>query len=108
VDLGHADEARVGEVSAITLHDVADRRDLVLQPETRGHDAPGDQVQHGLGAAGQLSNEIGGLREDRFARQKWGWQDAQLVGRPGVVAVPAVEESDEGSRVDEGRRSQRP
>jgi hypothetical protein len=52
--------------------------------------------------AGQSTNEIGRLREDSLAgQQRWG-EIAELLRGPRVVAIAAVEEGDERSRIDDG------
>jgi hypothetical protein len=107
VDLRHADETRIGKISAVPPDDSPDGRDLVVQAEGRRHDAPGHQLQDRLWAAMQVSNQVGGLRKNGLAGEKWRRQAAELVNRPRVIAVAAIQKGDEGPCVDDDR-PQRP
>jgi hypothetical protein len=107
VDLGHADQASVGQVPPIPLQYGLDRRDFVLQAKARCHHASRHQLQDGLRAARKSSNQVRCLREYGLAGQEWGSKAPELLDRPGMVTVTAVQEGDEGPRVNDDR-PQRP
>ncbi len=101
MQLRHAHKAGVGEVPRIASYERFQGRDLVLQPERRLHDAPGDQLQNSLRPAGHPPNQVGCLRKNSLAGQQGRRQPVQLLRGPVVVAIAAVEEGDEGPRIDD-------
>ena len=107
MQLRQSHQASIREVSRVPLNECRYRRNLVLQPEDRLDDASRHQLEDRLGPSGQATDQVGSLRKNRLASEKWRGQTVELFRGPAVVAIAAVEEGYDGPGIDD-RGPQRP
>lgn len=104
VQFNHADEAGVRERhgnGGVLRQERAEREELAVDAKRNLEHPPPDEIEHGLGATGELSYEVAGFGEHGLARQQRRFDSVERLTGPCVVLVAFVEQGHDRPGVDD-------